>query len=134
MLQKDNSSFAGLKCNKMAFFYYNSGLYGIACYYTEADVGDPDTLIQGLTKIYGAPKMYASNQTSLDNLASGTKTLCDWKIGEDTVIKVVQLSDAQSTLPKEEKFPYLCIVSFENTFVEKQMEEALNKSATEPEK
>lgn len=134
MLQKDDSSFAGYKCNKMAFLYYNSKLYCIACYYTEADVGDPDALIQGLTKIYGAPKMYASNQTSLDDLVSGTKTLCDWEISDDTVIKVAQLNDEQSIFPKGEKSPYLCIVSFINTPVGKQLEEAVQKSETEPDK
>ena len=74
LVQTDNASFAGYKCNKMAFLYYNSKLYCIACYYTEADIGDPNALIKGLTEIYGVPKIYGSNQTSLDDLASGTKT------------------------------------------------------------
>ena len=126
MLQKDDTSFAGYNCNKMAFMYYNSSLYGIGCYYTEADVSDPDALIQGLTEIYGAPKMHDSNHLTFNDFASGTKTLCDWEIGQDTVITVVQLED--------EKSPYLCIVSFENTPAVKQLEEALLKPETEPEK
>lgn len=138
MLEKDNLSFAGFKCNKMTFWYYNNKLYGIACSYTKADVGDANVLIDGLTKIYGVPKTYESNQTSIDDLVSGTKTLCDWEIGNDTMISVAQLNDEQSIFPKEEKSPYLCIVSFINTPVEKQLQEAMqawaSSSETEPEK
>jgi len=136
MLEKDNLSFAGYKCKKMAFLYYNSKLYLIAGYYAEADVGSANALIDGFSKIYGIPKMYESNQASLDGLVSGTKTLCDWEIGDDTMISVAQLNenDAQIIFPKEEESPYLYIVSFINTPVKKQLEEALQKSATEPEK
>lgn len=126
LLQKDDTIFADLNSKKMSLFFYNSKLYGIGCFYTEADVGDSDALIQGLTKIYGAPKMYDSNDLTINDFTSGAKTLCDWKIGDDTVITVLQL--------KDEKSPYLCIVSFENTPVVKQLEEALLKSETQPEK
>ncbi len=138
MLQKDNSSFAGFECKKVAFLYFNSNLYCIACYYTEADVGDANALIDRLTEIYGIPKMYESNQKSLDDLVSGTKTLCDWVIGHDTLISVKQLNDEQSIFPKEGKSPNLYIVSFLNTPVEKQLQEAMqawgSSSQTEPEK
>jgi len=134
MLQKDDTLFAGLNCKKIMIFYFNSNLYAIGCSYTEADVGEPDALIQGMTKIYGTPNMYASDQYTLSDLASGTKTLCDWEIAEDTVIEVVEVNDEHAIIPREEKSPYLCIVSFENTPVKKQLNEALNKSATEPEK
>lgn len=134
VLQKDDISFAGYKCNKMTFLYYNSNLYGIGCFYTEVDVGDPDALIEGLTKIYGIPKMYDSNHLTVDDLTSGTKTLCDWEIGDDTVIKVAQMNDAKPIFPKDEKSPYLCFVSFVNTPVGKQLGEAVLKSETEPEK
>ncbi len=130
MLQKDNSSFAGFKCRKMVFLYYNSNLYCIACYYTQADVGDANELIDGLTDIYGAPKMYESDQKSLDDLVSGTKTLCDWVIGDDTMISVKELNDAQSIFPEEEKSPNLCIVSFINTPIEKQLQEAMQAWAS----
>ena len=134
VLQKDDISFAGYKCNKMTFLYYNSNLYGIGCFYTEVDVGDPDALIEGLTKIYGIPRMYDSNHLTVDDLTSGTKTLCDWEIGDDTVIKVAQMNDAKPIFPKDEKSPYLCFVSFVNTPVGKQLGEAVLKSETEPEK
>ena len=134
VLQKDDISFAGYKCNKMTFLYYNSNLYGIGCFYTEVDVGDPDALIEGLTKIYGIPKMYDSNHLTVNDLTSGTKTLCDWEIGDDTVIKVAQMNDAKPIFPKDEKSPYLCFVSFVNTPVGKQLGEAVLKSETEPEK
>ena len=134
VLQKDDISFAGYKCNKMTFLYYNSNLYGIGCFYTEVDVGDPDALIEGLTKIYGIPKMYDSNHLTVDDLTSGTKTLCDWEIGDDTVIKVAQMNDAKTIFPKDEKSPYICFVSFVNTPVGKQLGETVLKSETEPEK
>lgn len=134
VLQKDDISFAGYKCNKMTFLYYNSNLYGIGCFYTEVDVGDPDALIEGMTKIYGIPKMYDSNHLTVDDLTSGTKTLCDWEIGDDTVIKVAQMNDAKPIFPKDEKSPYLCFVSFVNTPVGKQLGEAVLKSETELEK
>ncbi len=134
MLQKDDTIFAGLNCKRIMIFYYNSKLYTIGCSYAEADVGDPDALIQGMTKIYGTPNMYASGQYTLDDLASGTKTLCDWVIAEDTVIKVVEVNDEHAIIPREEKSPYLYIILFENTTVKNQLKEALSKSETEAEK
>lgn len=126
ILRKDNSDFAGFKCSIMAFAY-NNNLFSIACYYTEADVGDPDALIEGLTEIYGAPEKYASDIVSPEDLMSETRALGKWTIGNDTAIKAMQLHAEPSIWPQREKSPYSYIVSFKNIPVEKQMEEAILK-------
>lgn len=126
ILRKDNSDFVGFKCSIMAFAY-NNNLFSIACYYTEANVASPDALIEGLTEIYGAPKKYASNIVSLEDLMCETKALGKWTIGHDTAIEAMQLYAESCIWPKREEAPYSYIVSFKNIPVEKQMEEAILK-------
>ncbi len=128
VLWTENESFAGYECGRMMFTYYNDKLCFIACYYTETDVGDVALLIDGLTQIYGAPHMYESDETTLDDLISGTKQMCGWDIWDDTEIGVVHLkSDGTHSIFPQQKMdsPYLCVASFVNIPVFNQLQEAV---------
>lgn len=127
VLQTVNESFAGYKCSKMAFLCYNNKLCSIYCYYNESDVGDVASLIEGLTEIYGVPHTYEYEELPLLDFLSGDKTMCDWNIGDETKIVVVNHKNDDTLLPSQ--YPYLCTASFENIPVNKQLQEAFRTQA-----
>lgn len=122
---EDAAQYEGLDCGRKAFMFYNDELFMISCYFTKAQLGDTQALIDLLTEIYGEPVLYTEADRTDSEWMNGIMTRCSWSLGEDTDIYVIQCQDIEGADSGMGNYPYLCYAGFENPVVYEKMNAAI---------
>lgn len=121
-----------LECDRLIFMFYDGELYVVYGYFTSESLNDSaQTLVDALSRLYGAPKYREQNQLSISDLMSQSTDsgmdsglLCSWDDGENTTVEIYMLAGENDEADGEE-VPYLCGFTITNTPVAERFDDAM---------
>ena len=100
---------------KTEYMFFDGELISICCYYLEKDAPDAQSLIDAVSRVYGAPKTYAEDEWTLNGFISNTRTWCSWNPDSVTEVSLNEPLD---------DYPYQYYIVFVNQPAMKAFEKA----------